>query len=257
MLRTTTLFAATLCTLLLWRYTYPYTCFSLAAPIFFATVICAGRFVENMHRRRYWASYYLNTSSSLYPLITGKTFSLSRALITGIVYTFSLSAFTALSGIIEFILLIFNGLIALFLLPVTTNYVRKHAAVDVTSHATRRLLTITCFTITAIIYIVILLNTKIPDYIDPTSLKVSVDAASQQVASQCAYINITLKLVQEFTATQWYFMVANTGFLESMWLRYASWLVFLGFSSLALMGMSVLSAELAVYSSRRPMIPRD
>lgn len=257
MLRTTTLATLTLGALILWRYIYPYTCFSLIIPLFFATVICAGRFAARMHRRRYWASYYLKKSSWLHHLMTGRTFSMILAIITGSVYTFSLSTFTALGGAAEIIMLFLNGLLALFLHPIVSALIQRHAATDVANHATKRLLTLSCFTITAIIYIAILLNTKIPDYIDPTSLRASVDAASQQVASLCPFINISLKGVQEFTASQWFYMVASTGVIESSLLKYASWLLFLAYSSLALMGMSLLSAELAVHSLTRSKYPQD
>jgi len=180
-----------------------------------------------------------------------------RAIIIGTVYAFSLSAFTALGGVYEMITLFLNGSLVLLLYPVTKGFIQQHAAIGVVDHATKRLLALSCFTITAIIYVAILLNTKMPDYIDPTSLIASVDAASQQVASQCPFINISLKGVQEFTATQWFFMVASTGFLESSWLKYASWLVFLGYSSLALMGMSLFMAELTVYSSTRTTTSED
>ena len=180
-----------------------------------------------------------------------------RAIVAGVVYALTLSAFTALGGAFEIIMLVLNGFLAIILYPIASSFIQKHIAIGLADHATKRLLTLSCFTITAIIYIVILLNTKIPDYIDPTSLKASVNAASQQVASQCTFINISLKGVQEFTATQWFFMVASTVFLESSILKYASWLVFLGYSSLALMGMSILSAELAFYSSKRSKDPQD
>jgi hypothetical protein len=257
MIRTAIAATVTLSALILWRYTYPYTCLSLVIPLFFAIVICAGRFVARMHRRRYWASYYLIENSPLYHLVTGRIFSLILAIITGCVYAFSLSAFTALGGAFEISMLFLNGLLALILHPIASALIQRHAATGVVNHATKRLLTLSCFTITAIIYIAILLNTTIPDYIDPTSLRDSVNAASQQVASQCPFINISLKGIQEFTATQWFFMVASTGFLESSMLKYASWLIFLGYSSLALMGMSLLSAELAVFSSARSKYPQD
>jgi hypothetical protein len=257
MIRTAIAATVTLSALILWRYIYPYTCLSLVIPLFFAIVICAGRFVASMHRRRHWASYYLKENSSLYLLVTGRLFSMIRAIITGTVYAFSLSAFTALGGAYEMITLFLNGFLVLILHPVTKDFIQRHAAIGVADHATKRLLALSSFTITAIIYIAILFNTKMPDYIDPTSLRASVNAASQQVASQCPFINISLKGVQEFTATQWFFMVASTGFLESSMLKYASWLVFLGYSSLALMGMSLLSAELAVFSSARSKYPQD
>jgi len=170
------------------------------------------------------------------------------------VYAFSLSAFTALGGTIEMLMLFLNGFLVLILHLITSTFIQRHAAIGVSTLATKRLLAFSCFTITAIIYITILLNTEMPDYIDPTSLRASVDAASQQVASQCPFINISLKGVQEFTATQWFYMVGSTGFIGSVWLKYASWLVFLSFSSLALMGMSLLSAELTVSSSRHTTI---
>ena len=179
------------------------------------------------------------------------------AIITGSVYAFSLSAFTALGGTVEIIMLFLNGLLALFLHPITSAFVQRHAAIDVADLATKRLLTLSCFTVTAIIYIVILYKTKMPNYIDPTSLRASVDAASQQVGSLCPFINISLKGVQEFTAIQWFYMVASTGLLESPMLKYASWLVFLGYSSLALMGMSLISAELAAFSSASSKHPQD
>ena len=257
MLHTTKLVTFALGALILWRYIYPYTCLSLVIPLSIASVICTGRFVARMHRRRYWASYYLIENSPLYHLVTGRTFSMILAIITGSVYALSLSAFTALGGAFEMIMISLNGLLAIILHPIASALTQRHAATGVANHATKRLLTLSCFTITAIIYIAILLNTKIPDYIDPTSLRASVDAASQQVASQCPFINISLKGVQEFTATQWFFMVGSTGFLESSMLKYASWLVFLGYSSLAFMGMSLLSAELAVYSSTRSKYPQD
>jgi hypothetical protein len=251
MLHSTKLVTLALGALILWRYIYPYTCLSLFMPLSFAAVICAGRFVARMHRRRYWASYYLIDNSPLYQLMTGRTFAIILATITGSIYAFSLSAFTALGGTIEMIMIFLNGILAIILHPVASALIQKHAATGVSNYATKRLLTLSCFSITAIIYITVLLNTKIPGYIDPTSLKASVDAASQQVASQCPVINISLKGVQEFTATQWFFMVASTGFLESSMFKYASWLVFLGYTSLALMAMSLLSAELVVYSSTR------
>lgn len=257
MLHTTILVSLALGALILWRYIYPYTCYSLAIPLALAIAICTGIFVERIHRRKYWASYYLIESSPLHRLVTGRTFSMTLAVVTGSVYAFSLSVFTALGGAFEMIIIFLNGILAIILYPIASSLIQRHATTCVAKHAIKRLLKLSCFTITAIIYTAILFNTKIPDYIDPTSLEATVDTASQQVASQCTFINISLKGAQEFTATQWFFMIASTGFLESPMLKYASWLVFLGYSSLALMGMSILSTDLAVYSSTRSKYPQD
>ena len=234
----------TLCFLSTWIFFYHSSCLSLLVPVVFALVIGSGGYTAAMHRRRYWRNFYLKPDSRYFKLFTGKVLSIFSASLMAILYSLSFCAFIALGAMAEYLAVGIVWLTTLLYFPIAAKFTEQHTAPDISGYAVKRMLSLVSFSVAAIGYTVLLLLKDVPAYIRPESLNETMNAASAMVGAECHYINVALKSVQELTAAQWYFMIQSSQFIESPWLKFGGWTIFIFFSSFALMGMCRFIAEL-------------
>jgi len=232
--------------LLSWRYTFQYASLALVFPMTILIVLTLSRFRFLMHRKKYVLRYYFKQETFLFRLLSGRFLTAIQASISSLIYTFSLCVFVALASFVEGLFLLAVWCIVVAVLVFSRPGVKNQAAVGIADTVSKKLAIIVSFLLIAPSYIVVMFNSSIPAYVDATSIISTMDAASQSVVSISYFTNMVLKAVTEFTAAQWYSMVVGMDNLNNMIVELFGWFIFLLYSGVALLGMSVASAEFAL-----------
>jgi len=225
--------------LILWVFTYKYTCFSLIFPIISLTLISKNSFELLKTKKICNANCYLNKNSFIYTLLTGRIFIFIFSLVISIIITTSLFIYAITFNIYDIIIVILSGISVIVLYNKYQN--TKIFSENVKNIFVKNIAVFTNTLIFTIILVVININQTPPSFIDNNLLN-TITNASKEVYSVCPFNQIISKVTMELQSIKWWIMVKfsinnhNEAIKIIVWLLFliSNYLVILGFSKLVL-----------------------
>jgi len=230
-----------LISLILWYSSYQISCFSLIIPILIGILLSKASFEYANARKRCLANCYFNHNSILHKLLTKKVFITIVSILNGIILStilmlnviiFNLSDFIILTLDMFFILLVYNFMEKTQFLQNNVKYPILKNSVSFFSSA-----------IFMIIFLIINTYQTPPSYIQ-NDLVQTIHIASNQIYSNCDFIDLISRVSNEIVAIKWWIMIKVTIETNNMYLKYIMWGIYLMGSYLMLFAFARVITEI-------------
>lgn len=226
-----------------YKAVYSSSSWTLLFPLFILGAIAWGETEFRMYKRRCLANCYFRENSLPYNLLHRNTMAVLISLCISTVYALSLMTFIALGAWIDFVFLITSALLVTVLYHLLLPVNNLWGLAFVSKIFARRMAVWLCFCLLLPLYLWISFNTKIPDYVDPTSLSNTIAGASAQVGILCSFTNYVVKFVHELHAVFFYYATTASLKVDPPVLRFLIWFLFFIKSSFVFLAMSRFSIE--------------
>ena len=224
-----------------WMAAYRYGCYATILFLFFWGVIAASFIDLKMHERRCIRACYLQKGTFLAKLLLSPvtvillflTLSFLMALsgfLTLVDFTWTLRAYLALHAL--GMILLYRGLVSALRSRI------KEAFLPLLAREWSINL-MAAVLVAAVFYAAY--EGRVPAYLHD-DLQSTVVAATNSVGSACGITDTVLRLHRELEATAWWFMTKESAAVGGT-LRLASWLLFLLYNSLAVLGLNRFIAQ--------------
>ena len=193
---------ATIVLLTLWKTTYQYSCWSLFFPFLILLFVGIGQFEHLLLQKRCRVNCMFKQNSLIYRVLTGKILLIVSTVFFTILFTIPLVTFIALASKSDLMFTLASLTITAFLYPLILKASKHHVIDGMSTIMAKHVVIILSLIIMLAFYTYIsFYHISFPSYLDPTSLKNTVDASSQSISSLCPSINLLLKWSQETEAT--------------------------------------------------------
>ena len=235
-----------------WKVSYPYSSWAWLFPLVIHAFITFGRYEYLIRYRQCRAKCVLKESSTLFKWATRKPLVFLQALIMATTYSLPLALFSALASIADVMFILMASLLTRLFYPVSSRMSERHVTEAMTGIMTKQFVVRVAVLIMAVLYSVISYQfIVVPDYLDLSSLKQTMDNASQQVASLCLTTNMLLKWAQEFEAATWYFMISGTQNSDMDKGNFVAWIIFFLSHTLVFAALARLQVELITHAMQK------
>ena len=187
--------------------------------------------------------------SWIYRIMTGKILLLIFSVILALVLSLPLIAFSALANHSDIIFTFASLTVTALLYPIILRFSSRHVIEGMNVIMAKRIVVLFSLTGMLLIYTYIsYYHISLPSYLDASSLKNTVDTASQSVASLCSTNNLFLKWSQEIEATMIFSLLVASKKIDSNGLHSIYWIVFFLNHALVFAALARLQVELISYS---------
>lgn len=223
--------------LLLWKITYYLECFSLITPLAFVLII-AYSFIEiKLRQKECFKNCYFKEDSFLARVITSPYFTSIVFVILSLVYTFSF-IYNSINFDIKFYLLLMFFVVVAF--HIYKFFIKRFSNMINEKHLKIFAREIT-IKITAIIllflYGVYFIYGYEPSYLKDT-LELTIQEATNSIHSNCAVIDLVLRVQAEIDSTILFFLKATTNSIENKDTNNLIWVGFIVLNSLSILGLN-------------------
>jgi hypothetical protein len=236
--------------LMLWSIFLSKSCLILIIPFIIFYIITCNIFSYSRVKKICYAEVYFDKKSWIYWLCTRQTIVFIGAILSSAILTSILVISTAFFVVSDYIILAINSLFIILIYNFLNNRTFFNSIIK--EDFIKNISTYCVSAIFSIVIVFISLNQLPPDYIQP-SLVDTINIASNQIHSNCAYIDYVLRLTNEIVAVKWWVMydiTININGVLPKWCIYIMWTIYFLGSFYMLLAYNKLIIQLLSFSRK-------
>lgn len=226
--------------LIMWKFTYSFSCFSLLFPIIVGGLLFKTSYEYKNAKKQCLAGCYFKDESFLYKLFTRKFFifmlSIIGAIILSIVLMLNVVVFTLVDWIILFLDSFFIFLLYKYFSK--NNSLKESIKEPIIKNSVAY---VNSFLLMILFFGISLIQTP-PSYIQNELLE-TIRVASNQIHSNCQFIDFLVGLSNEVVAMKWWIMLKFTLNIHNHYLKELMWIIYLIGNFVMLFAFSKLNLE--------------
>jgi len=226
------------------KFLYSTTCLSWSVFLLVFFFIGRGQFELFYQYKRCHANCFYNKQSWVYAWLTRKPLVLIVSSLIALPLSLSIFSFMALANLKDFLFFILSMLITFGAFVFFKKFFQRHAAKEVVNIVAKRTTVLFSMTVMVLFYFIVSYYLiGVPEYIDPSSLKHTINQASHEVASTCSMTNYFLKFMHELEAVSWFSIVKVSQLVKNDFLLELLWVLFFINNALIFAALARLQLE--------------